>query len=146
MENILQTVDINKDAKQMIEQAGLRPTDSRLAVLNVLIAAKTALSHAEVIEKLSTAYPFDRVTIYRVLDWLSEAHMIHRIPSDDRALKFKLSQSHSSHQHAHLQCIQCHKIICLDEIQPHLSRKITAELQVESVDMIIKGRCPACKG
>ncbi len=146
MENILQTVDINKDAKQMIEQAGLRLTDARMAVLNILIAAKTALSHAEVIERLSTGYPFDRVTIYRVLDWLTEAHMIHRIPSDDRAIKFQVSIPNASHQHAHLHCTQCHKIICLDEIQPHLSRKITAELQVESVDMIIKGRCPACKG
>lgn len=145
MENILHTVDINNGAKRLIEQAGLRPTDARMAVLNVLITAKTALSHTEVIERLSTAFPFDRVTIYRVLEWLTEAHMIHRIPSDDRAIKFQASLPNASHQHAHLHCTQCHKIICLDEIQPHLSQKITTELQVESVDMIIKGRCPACK-
>lgn len=146
MENFLQRVDFAQDAKRMIEQSGLRPTHARLAVLGALISAKTALSHAELIARLSTASPFDRVTIYRVLEWLTDAHMIHRIPSDDRAIKFQVSTPNVTHQHAHLHCTQCHKIICLDEIQPNLSQKILADLQVESVDIIIKGRCPACKG
>lgn len=133
-----------KDASQMIKDAGQRSTSARLAVLNVLNAAEGALSHAEIIERLSAGYHFDRVTIYRVLDWLTEYHLIHRIASDDRAWKFQVSLPNVSHQHAHLHCTQCHKIICLDELQPSLPTQITAKFQIESVDMIIKGRCADC--
>jgi Fur family transcriptional regulator, ferric uptake regulator len=145
MDNFLQNKNLVDDAKQMIEQAGLRTTDARLAVLNTLISAKTALSWAEVIDRLPKDYPFDRVTIYRVLEWLTEAHMVHKIPSDDRAMKFQVTLPNTTHQHAHLHCTHCHKIICLDELQPNLSQQITTQFQVESVDMIIKGRCAACK-
>jgi Fur family ferric uptake transcriptional regulator len=125
--------------------AGKRPTAARLAVLDVLIVANNALAHAEIIERLSADDQYDRVTIYRVLDWLTDNHLIHRIPCDDRAVKFQVSLPHTSHQHAHLHCTQCHKIICLDALQPSVSKQISKQFQIESVDMIIKGRCPDCK-
>ncbi len=134
-----------KNAKQMIIDAGQRSTYSRLAVLDALIAAQTALSHHEIQSRLPNEQHFDRVTIYRVLDWLTEHHLIHRIPSDDRAVKFQVSLPHTSHQHAHLHCTQCHKVICLDEVQMRLPKEVKQHLQVESVDVIIKGRCPSCK-
>jgi Fur family ferric uptake transcriptional regulator len=133
-----------KNASEIIADAGQRPTAARLAVLNVLIAADGALTHAEIIERMSGGYHFDRVTIYRVLDWLTEFHLIHRIASDDRAWKFQVTLPNASHQHAHLHCTQCHKIICLDELQADLPAQITSKFQIESVDMIIKGRCPDC--
>jgi len=132
-------------AMQLMTEAGQRPTAARLAVLNVLIEAKNALAHAEIIDLLSAGYHYDRVTIYRVLDWLTDNHLVHRIPSDDRAVKFQVSLAHTPHQHAHLHCTQCHKIICLDELQPSVSKQISKQFQIESVDMIIKGRCPDCK-
>lgn len=134
-----------KNAKQMIIDAGQRTTYSRLAVLETLISAQTALSHHEIQSLLSKEQHYDKVTIYRVLDWLTEHHLIHRIPSDDRAVKFQASLPNTPHQHAHLHCSQCHKIICLDELQMHLPKEVKQQLQVESVDVIIKGRCPSCK-
>lgn len=134
-----------EDGKKIIKSAGLRSTGARLSVLNVLISAKTALSHAEIIERLSDDYHYDRVTIYRVLEWLIDAHLIHRVPSDDRMLKFQVLLSKTSHQHAHLHCIKCHKIVCMDEIQPSLPNQITTQFQIESIDMIIKGRCSSCQ-
>lgn len=133
------------DARKMIEEVGQRPTVARLAVLNTLITADSALAHAEIIDRLSAGYCFDRVTIYRVLDWLTDKHLIHRIPVDDRAIKFQVSLPHKSHQHAHLHCTQCHKIICLDELKTSLPKEITKQFQIESVDLIIKGRCLDCK-
>lgn len=132
-------------AKQLISDTGQRPTYSRLAVLETLINARTALSQHEIQSRLSNEQHFDRVTIYRVLDWLTEHHLIHRIPSEDRAVKFQVSLPHISQQHAHLHCTQCHKIICLDEVQMRLPEEIKDYLQVESVDVTIKGRCSSCK-
>jgi len=134
-----------KNAMQIITDAGQRTTTARLAVLNVLNTADGALSHAEIIERMSAGYHFDRVTIYRVLDWLTEFHLIHRIASDDRAWRFQVSHSNMAQQHAHLHCTQCHKVICIDELQSSLSPKIRTQFQIESVDIIIKGRCPNCK-
>jgi Fur family ferric uptake transcriptional regulator len=135
---------MNKDAAQSITDIGQRPTAARSAVLGVLMSAEGAISHTEIIERMSAGYQFDRVTIYRVLEWLTDHHLIHRIASEDRAWKFQVSHHGTSHQHAHLQCTQCKKTVCLDEIEPSLPAQITSQFKVESVDMIIKGRCADC--
>lgn len=133
-----------KDANQMIAEVGKRSTSARLAVLNVLNAAEGALSHAEIIERMSTGYQFDRVTIYRVLDWLTEYHLIHRIASDDRAWKFQVSLPNASHQHAHLLCTSCGKISCIHELSPHFPKPLLEKYHVETIDVHFKGLCEDC--
>jgi Fur family transcriptional regulator, ferric uptake regulator len=133
-----------KDAKQFILDAGLRPTNARVAVLNTLSEAASALSHPEVLERLAHYKEFDRVTIYRVLDWLTENHLVHKVVSENRAWKFQFSQHEAAHQHAHLECSACGKLICIHEIEPHFSKPILSKYQVESIDIHLKGICQEC--
>ncbi len=136
------------NTEELITRAGLRPTRARIAVLNVLAKASSAMSHAEILAQMSHQKEFDRVTIYRVLDWLTEHHLIHKISGDNRAWKFQLSQhereDESLHQHAHLQCSACGKVICIHELEPHFPSKILAKYHVKSIDIHIKGLCPDC--
>jgi Fur family transcriptional regulator, ferric uptake regulator len=132
------------DLTQLISDAGLRPTKARLAVLEAIASADSALSHTEIVERLSTQKEFDRVTIYRVLDWLTEHHLVHKITGENRAWKFQFSQHTTAHQHAHLQCASCGKVICIHEIEPHFSQSVLNKYQVESIDIHLKGICPDC--
>lgn len=148
--------------QQLMLEAGLRPTKARLAVLNIIAAANSALSHPEILERLSDQKEFDRVTIYRVLDWLTAHELIHKIAGsgDKRAWKFQLSQqrftaaitppssngflSNSSHHHAHLHCKHCGKVTCVHELEPHFSPQILMQYQVSTIDINIKGVCADC--
>ena len=146
-------------AQERITNAGLRPTKARLAVLNTIANANSALSHPEILELLAGQKEFDRVTIYRVLDWLTEHELVHRISGENRAWKFQLSQQRFSpatsaqsstamlsnnHHHAHLHCKICGKITCVHELEPHFPPQLLVKYQVTTIDINIKGVCADC--
>ncbi len=146
------------DATQLILDANLRPTKARLAVLNTIAHADSALSHPEILDRLSSQKEFDRVTIYRVLDWLTENQLIHKISGENRAWKFQLStptfsavagssnkfMAKHQHQHAHLHCTTCGKITCIHELEPHFPADILKKYQVNQIEINIKGICLDC--
>lgn len=150
------------NAQDLILQADLKPTKARLAVLNIIAEANSALSHPEILERLSGQKEIDRVTIYRVLDWLTEHALIHKIAGagDKRAWKFQLSQprftsvtapkatagvlTNNDHHHAHLHCQVCGKVTCVHELEPHFPTQVLAQYQVTSIDINIKGVCADC--
>jgi len=142
--------------KQIISDAGLRATKAREAVLSTILDADSALSHSEVLARLSKHHDFDRVTVYRVLDWLTEHQLIHKISGHDRAWKFQASQlkqapKHASqtvtddeHRHAHLHCSACDKVLCIHELSPVFSQALLNKYQVTQVQVNLEGLCPDC--
>lgn len=145
-------------AQEIITNAGLRPTKARLAVLKTIAEANSALSHPEILDRLAGQSEFDRVTIYRVLEWLNENALIHKISGENRAWKFQLSQpkflvaekssakafKQNAHQHAHLHCANCGKISCLHELSPHFPKEILKQFQVSHIEINLKGLCAEC--
>jgi Fur family transcriptional regulator, ferric uptake regulator len=147
-------------AEQLITDAGLRATKARLAVLNALLNSQTALSHTEILAALQGIKEIDRVTVYRVLDWLQEHALIHKISTDDRAWKFQLNAPGRSykaaessagsgllnnHGHAHLQCQRCGTVLCIHELAAHIPPAIFATYQVSHIEINLKGFCLQCQ-
>lgn len=148
-------------AEQLITQAGLRPTKARLAVLNTIAQASSALSQPEILAQLQDSNEIDRVTIYRVLDWLQANALIHKISTDDRAWKYQLNAPRrqyreanllangtsalSSHGHAHLQCQQCGATLCIYELAAHIPPSILETYLVSHIEINLKGLCPTCQ-
>lgn len=147
-----------ENVDSLITQAGLRPTKARLAVLKTITESSSALSHAEILERLAGLKEFDRVTVYRVLDWLTENQLVHKISGDNRAWKFQLSQpkfsgthqterkavGQDAHHHAHLHCIHCGKISCLHDVKPRFNQEILKHYQVSQIEINLKGVCIDC--
>ncbi len=134
-------------AKKIIADHGLRPTQSRLAVLKLLSNAKHPLTHQELLAKLNSqsALQFDRVTLYRVLDWLLANDIIHKVTGHDRGWRFQLNQADTTHHHAHFQCSHCHTTYCLSDVQLQRPGNLPAHFTVESVELNIKGVCAGCE-
>lgn len=156
-----------QSAESIFKDAGLKSTASRLAVVTVLAKNNFPLTHQDLLKQL--AHNFDRVTLYRVLDWLLQHHVIHRIAGEDRAWRFQLNASNvnpmhtgdkkryssgtilsskqmlNQHSHAHFECSACGKIFCLDDVQPKLSSSIPAQFTVDSIELNIKGKCADCQ-
>jgi len=130
-------------ATEIIQEAKLRPTANRIAVLEALLQTPHPLTHQELLNILTVSHNFDRVTLYRILEWLLNNGIVHKIAGDNRAWRFQLNTTDRSHKHAHFECTDCGKIYCLDDISP-IVPKLPDGFQSTSVTLNIKGRCSRC--
>lgn len=128
------------DPRSLIEAVGARATTSRLLVLAALIKAQEPLSHQDVLRDIGT--PVDRVTVYRVLEWLAEAGIAHKITADDRTFRFAVARA--PHCHAHFHCDRCHRVYCLDEMSLSASPKVPAGFRFQTAEVTVRGVCVAC--
>jgi Fur family ferric uptake transcriptional regulator len=113
-------------------------------VLGLLRSAPQPLAHRAVEEALAGAgHAFDRVTLYRALDWLVEHGLAHRVAGEDRIWRFRGSQA-EHHDHAHFQCRACGTTICLERVAAPAARAPRG-YRVESAALTLRGLCPACR-
>jgi Fur family ferric uptake transcriptional regulator len=131
-------------AQELIRKTGARVTNARIEVLALLLKAETALSHADIEARLAPAAGIDRVTVYRVLDWLTAQQLAHKISGDDRVWRFNAAGSAHRHDHAHFKCSCCQRVICLDDLGEGLTPKLPAGYTPYQVDLTVKGLCAEC--
>lgn len=93
-------------------------TESRITLLKTLSEAELPLSEKEIEKQMRMQ--FNRTTIYRNLNSLSEKGIIQRIVSDD-CIKYKLNTSiinnHSEPDHIHFKCKGCNRVYCLEDLK-----------------------------
>lgn len=138
---------MGKQAQQVaaarVRQTGDRVTSARVRVLAALLKRGEAVSHHE-LERLLAPEAIDRVTLYRVLDWLVERGLAHRISGADRAWRF-VAADRRHDTHAHFHCNRCGKVSCLEDVK---SARVPAAMprgfRVESVEVTVKGVCASC--
>jgi len=130
-------------ARERIRGTGARMTAPRVQVLGAMLAANRVLSHHD-IEAMLGAARLDRVTLYRVLDWLVEEGLAHRIAGPDRVWRFSVTgEAHETH--AHFQCNRCGTVLCLEELS---ARKLAVQLprgcRPERMELTVTGLCAQC--
>ncbi|KAA9041666.1 transcriptional repressor [Ginsengibacter hankyongi] len=135
------------EVKNILKQNRLSVTDSRLNILELFLKHTSALSHAD-IEK-NSAEPFDRVTVYRTLQTFVEKGIIHLIPTKDNSIKYALCKNdcapgHHHDNHVHFICDECHKTICLDEVNVPVI-KLPKGFKPQHSEMVVTGVCGECK-
>ncbi len=132
-------------ARQLVKESGGRNTEARRNVLACLIAAGKALSHAEIEAQLADT-DLDRVTLYRVLEWLVERSLAHRVgglSGFDRAMRFAFSRPERRSAHAHFQCVRCGTTMCLDDVAvPALP--VPDGIELQGIELAAFGYCAPC--
>jgi Fur family ferric uptake transcriptional regulator len=131
-------------AEERLRATGARVTRPRIEVLAVLLAAPRALTHHEIERQVNRAHGIDRVTIYRVLEWLTAGALAHRIAGEDRVWRFNAADAEHERRHAHFQCNDCGDVICLD--QPVTARNIPlpSGYRPQEIELTVKGLCADC--
>lgn len=132
------------EAENMVRETGERLTRPRVEVLAVLLAAERALSHHEVESRINASLGIDRVTVYRVLDWLSEKGLAHKIAGEDRLWRYNAAEHAHSQSHAHFQCERCGMVICLDEQDDALRVRVPRGFISREIALTVKGFCATC--
>lgn len=153
-------------ARTLLKGKAERLTGSRLSVLAALLAAQSAMAHTEVLKAVEQINPahVDRVTIYRVLEWLTEVGLAHRVAGTDRVFRFSAHASNDAHGHFH--CSDCGRMFCVgaQEAQdmrlehaskaPHTAPATALNASVQAmlpkgfvsgaIDLTISGQCAHC--
>lgn len=128
--------------RAQLRATGERVTPARAAVFALLHESRRALSHQEIEAALGRANPLDRVTLYRVLDWLVDQGFAHKVAGFDRVWRFSIARE-SHERHAHFQCSGCGKVVCLADVA---TRRVPLPrgFRSDSVEVTVKGRCAEC--
>lgn len=137
-------------AEALLKSAGQRPTPARMAVLDILLATPTALAHADIAAAArQEGVGLDRVTLYRVLDWLVEKGLAHKIAGEDRVWRFNATAGaeggrDGAHEHAHFQCTRCGRLYCLDGLRPVFAFTLPPGFRCDHAELTLRGVCPDC--
>lgn len=163
-------------ARAQLALAGSRRTPARAQVLALLLRSEAVLSHAQILDQLQgQGLSVDRVTVYRVLDWLLEHGLAHRVQAEDRGWRFGALAAAASapcagadcahhhrhgpghtpeslataavthHQHGHFSCTSCHRMFCLDDPGWSTTPALPEGFSFEAVELTVRGRCAACR-
>lgn len=155
---------MEEQARVAIRSQGARVTATRVRVLATLMESASALSHQELFDRIGSEFSVDRVTVYRVLEWLVQTGLAHRIAAEDRVWRFSIARhtdhehghaaaegqgDHVHHQgdpHGHFQCDACRRMFCIDApvgVAQNLER-LPEGFTGRDVEMVVRGLCPAC--
>lgn len=130
--------------RERLRALGERQTPARVAILALLLESPHALSHQAIADRLEErGEHYDRVTLYRVLDWLVAQHLAHKLAGEDRIWRFN-AVTNEQHIHPHFQCQACGQFSCLDAVQLTLS-PLPDGYTLQAVDTTLHGLCPACQ-
>ncbi len=147
-------MDNETHLKELLRTHNLKVTRMRLYTLRVLLASRTAMSHAEISEKLGPD-DVDKVTLYRTLSTFVEKGLAHRVATEDRNWLYAIyssdSDSHAAHEHehdhAHFVCDSCEKIYCfpVDSSSLSISNDKMMGFQIKEKEIRLHGQCPVCR-
>ncbi len=147
----LQAPPAPADWSTRLREHGLRATPAALDVLGVLQEAAAPMTHEELQHACAlraSGKPLDRVTLYRILDRLTEAGLCTRIAGSDRVSRFALHAGTSGHV---FECSHCHKVLPLPEIPdlPQVLGRIGRALRRKGIQthasaVTLKGTCADC--
>jgi Fur family ferric uptake transcriptional regulator len=133
-----------EQAEEMIRHSGGRITSGRVRVLGILLAEKQAISHQEIEERMGDNNTLNRVTLYRILEWLNKKGLAHKVISGDRKWRFRTNIYTGLHQHAHFKCSRCTTVICLSDVRAQYSWPLPPGYRSQEVELTVKGLCAEC--
>ena len=138
--------------KERIKAARLRITPGRLAVLRVLSTAQSPMSHSELVLALRSA-PYDRVTIFRNLNHLTDAGLVEKKDLGDRTWRFELkrdpvstkSRTHNV-EHPHFTRTDCGEVQCLPDASIGIRRGagVPKSVSTRKVRVTLQVVCDDC--
>ena len=136
--------DLGKKARRMLKGAELYCTEARIAILKVLMQAPSPLRQDEIAKRL-TVKTLNKVTIYRTLQSLVEAGLVHRAFMQKRAWHFELAHHCSESQcHPHFTCLDCGNTHCLTGVSLPMAKSPHEGFVISRQQVRLEGWCPAC--
>jgi len=135
---------LDSQAKDMLKTAGLYCTKARVSVIRALLRANRPVTQDQVTQRLDET--FDRVTVYRTLDSLTKANLVHKVFLEERACHYELAHHCSKTQcHPHFTCASCGQTHCLTDLDIPLAHSPHNGFLIQRQQVRLEGLCPKCQ-
>ena len=135
----------SSDWRERLREKGYRLTPQRELILSAVEALGHATPDEVLVEVRTHSTAVNASTVYRTLEVLEELGLIRHAHLSDRAPTY---HSTSEHEHFHLVCRNCHKVISVDpEVAAPLLDTLRADVGFEADvgHLTIFGRCTSCE-
>lgn len=130
-------------AENILRKANLRKTRQRVDILAVLLGAEGPLNQAQIAERLGEKGP-NKVTIYRVLESLMAAGVVHEAFVQGRSAYFELGHNCTEEQcHPHFTCTQCRETHCMKDVELPMAKSAKGFV-ITHQQVQLEGLCPRC--
>ena len=106
-----------KDMKKLLVENNYKITKQREIVFNVLNENKGNHLSPEELHEIASKYDKDLgiATVYRTLVIFDKMNIVHKLDFDDKRYRYEIIRDDDKHQHHHLLCKDCGKIIEVEE-------------------------------
>lgn len=141
--------------KEMLKEKGLKVTNQRLLVLQVLAEhGDEHMTAEDIFELVKEDYPeIGLATIYRTVQLLLDMQLVDRIILDDGCVRYEIGdfldeQEGHRHHHHHLICTECGSVSAFrDDLLEDLEAYIEKETGFQVTDHELKfyGVCRKCR-
>ena len=140
----VKTAKKEEKARQLLEAVKLRQTSQRIAVLTTLMNSSKPLTQDQITDRLGQKAP-NKVTIYRVLEKLFDAGLVHRAFLSQRTWHYELSHNFSEKQcHPHFRFTDCGDTHWLTEVTLPMAASPNNGFVFQRQQVRLEGICPKC--
>jgi Fur family ferric uptake transcriptional regulator len=104
------------------------------------------LTHAEVSDRLEEQ-GFDKATLFRNLNDLTEAGLLRRAELGDHVWRFEARDLGlgADRGHPHFVCVDCGSVTCLNEVRLTAGSRRQSEGVGQITEILLRGHCHQCQ-
>ncbi len=130
----------------MIKEGGLRLTDHRLLVLEIVSKQKHPITVYELVDLLRKKENIDQATVYRNLASLHEAGLLRRLDFNHGHAHYELETGRASHSIVCSNCETIEKVegISIDDVVKKMLKKSKKFKETRTHSMELYGLCRSC--
>ncbi|AJA48215.1 ferric uptake regulation protein [Clostridium pasteurianum DSM 525 = ATCC 6013] len=143
------SIDEIEKLKNNLKEKGYKLTPQRRAVLDTIIKSEGQhLTAEEIYELVKVDCPeIGLATVYRTVLLLEELNVVCKLDLNDGCSRYELIHENENHQHHHLICINCGKVIevegdLLESLENTIEEKYVFKIKNHSVKFY--GLCSDC--
>ena len=137
-------IDTKEKINKLLDSAKLKRTEPRMTILEVLLKSNGPQTADEIVLAMGRKGP-NKVTVYRTLESMVEAGIVHRAYIEERSQHYELSDKCTEHQcHPHFVCTDCGQTRCLPETSVPMASSPPAGFIIHRQQVRLEGLCPEC--
>ncbi|MFZ0033522.1 MAG: transcriptional repressor [Sedimentisphaerales bacterium] len=137
-------IQIKEQVDKLLSSAKMKRTGPRRTILEVMLNAKRPQTADEVMTAISKGCA-NKVTVYRSLESMVGAGLVHRAFVHKRAEHFELADRCTNIQcHPHFTCTSCGDMHCLTKISLPMAKNPYKGFIIDRQRIQLEGLCPKC--
>jgi Fur family ferric uptake transcriptional regulator len=136
--------------REKLKEQGYKLTPQRRFILEIILETEGRhLSVEEIYELVKYRCPdIGLATVYRTMQMFEEVGLVYKHNFDDGRSRYELNHHNEYHQHHHLICVGCKKVIeveedLLEQLESSIEKKYNFKINNHNVKFF--GYCEKCR-